>query len=184
LVAIRALNHLGTVPRVDVDSAIRARRTHKQYRPDPVPEEVVRELVELARWAPNHKLTNPWRFRLLGPQTRARIDDLVGEAEVLKLRRAPTLLLVTAATSDDPLLAAEDVQATAAAVQTLLLAATARGLASYWRTPACFREPAVRAAVGLGDDEAVVALVHLGNAASAPPRKERAAVEEVYRALP
>ncbi len=170
--------------RVNVDSAIRARRTHKQYGSDPVPEAVVRELVELARWAPNHKLTNPWRFRLLGPETRARIDALVPEQEVLKLRRAPTLLLVTAVPSDDPALAEEDVQATAAAVQTLLLAATARGLASYWRTPGCFREPAVRGAVGLAQDEVVVALVHLGPPASDPPPKGRAEVADVFESLP
>jgi nitroreductase len=169
---------------VDLETAIRTRRTHKQYGPEPVPDGVVRELVELARWAPNHKLTNPWRFRLLGPRTRARIDELVPEAEALKLRRAPTLVLVSAVRSEDPVLAEEDVQATAAAVQTLLLAATARGLASYWRTPSCFREPAVRALLGLAANEAVVALVHLGRAASDPPPKDRAPVEDVLSSLP
>src|SRR5581483_11126267 len=132
--------HVGTVRRVDVEAAIRTRRTHKQYGPRPLDEETVRGLVELARWAPNHKLTNPWRFRLLGPETRERVDALLPEQEVAKLRRAPTLLLVTTAPSDDPVLAREDVQATAAAVYALLLGATARGLASYWRTPACLDE--------------------------------------------
>src|SRR3954468_22753663 len=158
----RALNQVGTVRRVDVEAAIRARRTHKQYGADPVDDAVVRELVDLARWAPNHKLTNPWRFRLLGPETRARIDEVVPEAEVVKLRRAPTLVLVTATRSDDPLLAVEDVQATAAAVQNMLLGATARGIASYWRTPGCFREAPVRALLGLADNEEMVAVVHLG----------------------
>jgi nitroreductase len=169
---------------VDVEQAIRARRTHKQYGEEPVPEDVVRELVELARWAPNHKLTNPWRFRLLGPETRAALDALVGEQEVAKLRRAPTLVLVTAVRSDDPVLAEEDVQATAAAAYAMLLGSTARGLASYWRTPACFREPAVRAQLGLGENEILVALVHLGPPASDPPPKERAAVDDVFTALP
>src|SRR3954453_7244886 len=107
--AIGALNQVDTVRRVDTDSAIRGRRTHKQYGSEPVSEAVVRELVEIARWAPNHKLTNPWRFRLLGPETRARIDGLVPEAEVIKLRRAPTLILVTAVPSNDPVLGEEDV---------------------------------------------------------------------------
>lgn len=169
---------------MDVETAIRARRTHKQYGAGPVPEDVVRELVELARWAPNHKLTNPWRFRLLGPETRRAIDELVSEQEVAKLRRAPTLLLVTAVQSDDPVLAAEDVQAAAAASYALLLGATSRGLASYWRTPACFREPAVRDLLGLADNEVLVSLVHLGPPASDPPPKERAAVEDVFTALP
>jgi nitroreductase len=169
---------------VDVETAIRTRRTHKQYGAEPVDETVVRELVELARWAPNHKLTNPWRFRLLGLETRARIDELVPEQEVAKLRRAPTLVLVTAVRSDDPVLADEDIQATAAAAYALLLAATARGLASYWRTPACFREPRVRALLGLAENEVLVSLVHLGPPASDPPPKERSPVEDVFTVLP
>jgi nitroreductase len=169
---------------VDVDQAIRARRTHKQFGSEPVSEAVVRELVELARWAPNHKLTNPWRFRLLGRETRARIDELVPEAEVIKLRRAPTLVLVTALPSADPVLGEEDVLATAAATYAMLLAATGRGLASYWRTPSCFRQPAVRSVLELADGEVIVALVHLGPPATEPPAKERAPVEDVFTARP
>jgi len=172
------------VRRVDVETAIRRRRTHKQYGADPVSVAVVRELVELARWAPNHKLTNPWRFRLLGPETRARIDELVPEAEVIKLRRAPTLVLVTALPSDDPVLGEEDVLATAAATYAMLLAATDRGLGSYWRTPSCFREPGVRSALGLADGEVIIALVHLGSPVTDPPAKERAPVDDVFRVQP
>jgi nitroreductase len=169
---------------VDVEQAIRARRTHKQYGPRPVDEATVRELVDLARSAPNHKLTNPWRFRVLGPDTRRRIEELAGEKEAVKLRRAPTLVLATAVASDDAVLAGEDVLATACAVYAILLAATSRGLASYWRTPACFREPAVRDLLGLGAREQVVALVHLGPPVSDPPPKERAPVEEIFTVLP
>ena len=107
-------------------------------------------------------MTNPWRFRLLGPETRAQIDELVPEAEVMKLRRAPTLVLVTAVRSEDPVLAEEDVRATAAATYAMLLGATERGLASYWRTPSCFGEPSIRELLGLAENEVVVALVHLG----------------------
>jgi nitroreductase len=169
---------------VDVEQAIRARRTHKQYGPSPVDEQIVRELVDLARSAPNHKLTNPWRFRLLGPETRRRIEELAGEKEAIKLRRAPTLVLATALPSDDPVLAGEDVLATACAVYALLLGATSRGLASYWRTPAVLQEQAVRDVLGLDVREQVVALVHLGPPVSEPPAKERAPVDQVLSVLP
>ena len=169
---------------MDVEQAIRARRTHKQYGPKPVDDVTVRELVDLARSAPNHKVTNPWRFRVLGPETRRRIEELAGEKEAVKLRRAPTLLLVTAMPSDDPVLAGEDVLATACAVYAILLGATARGLASYWRTPACFRDPEIREVLGLAPGEHVVALVHLGPRVSEPPPKERAPVEEIFSVLP
>src|ERR1044072_3115552 len=98
----------------------------------------------MARRAPNHKLTNPWRFRLLGPETRRQIEELAGEKEAVKLRRAPTLVLATAVRADDPVLAQEDGLAGAGAVCAVLLAATSRWLPSYWRTPACLGEPKVR----------------------------------------
>jgi nitroreductase len=65
-----------------------------------------------------------------------------------------------------------------------LLGATERGLASYWRSPHCFREEPVRELLGLAANETLVALVHLGPPASTPPGKERAPVEDVFTALP
>jgi nitroreductase len=169
---------------VDVGDAIRARRTHKQYGSAPVDEATVRELVDLARHAPNHHLTQPWRFRLLGPATRARISELAGEKEAMKLRRAPTLVLATAALSGDPHTDEEDLHATAAAVYAVLLGATGRGLASYWRTPGCLAKPEIRETLGLAANERVVALIHLGPAVSEPPAKERAPLEDVFGVLP
>ena len=84
-------------------------------------------------------------------------------------------MLATAVLTGDPLTDAEDLHATACAVYAVLLGATERGLASYWRTPAAFAEPAVREALQLGADERVVALIHLGPKVSDPPEKERLA---------
>ena len=53
---------------MDVETAIRTRRTHKAFGPEPLPREELEELLELARWAPNHHLTAPWRFRVVGPE--------------------------------------------------------------------------------------------------------------------
>jgi len=169
---------------VDVETAIRSRRTHKQFGREPVAEATVRDLLDLARFAPNHKLTQPWRFRLLGPETRSRLNDAVGEKEAMKLGRAPTLVLATAALSGDPRTDAEDLHATACAVYAVLLGATARGLASYWRTPSALGEPAVHDLLGLAEDERVVALIHLGPKVSDPPEKERVPLDDVLRALP
>jgi nitroreductase len=169
---------------VDVADAIRGRRTHKQYGSEPVDERTLRELLDLARFAPNHHLTQPWRFRVLGPETQRRIGELAGEKEAVKLRRAPTLVLATAALSGDPHTDEEDLHATAAAVYAVLLGATAHGLASYWRTPGCFGDQGVRSLVGLGENERVVALIHLGPRVSEPPVKERPPLDEVLTVLP
>ncbi len=169
---------------MDAETAIRSRRTHKQFGPAPVEDAMLRNLLELARYAPNHKLTQPWRFRLLGPATRERLAHAVGEKEAAKLARAPTLVLATAALSGDPHTDEEDLHATACAVYAVLLGATSRGLASYWRTPTAFGEPAVHELLELDAGERVVGLIHLGGKVSEPPARERAPLDEILRLLP
>lgn len=161
---------------MDVEQAIRNRRTHKVYDPQPVPRATLLELLELARWAPNHQLTEPWRFRVIGSETLQRLAEAGKPNEIEKLRRAPTLIVASATQTGDAHQNREDVLATACAVYIVLLAASARGLASYWRTPALLETPQGRAAVGLGDDEEFVALIHLGTPATSPAAKERRAV--------
>ena len=126
---------------VELADAIRTRRTHKAYGPEPVQRETLDELFELARWAPNHHLTNPWRFRVLGPESLARLKEAAGEEAAAKLDRAPTLVVASAVESGDPVQDEEDYAAAAVAAYIVLLGAHARGLAGYWRTPAVLRTP-------------------------------------------
>jgi nitroreductase len=147
---------------MDVETAIRTRRTHKAFRPEPVPGEVLDELLDLARWAPNHNLTNPWRFRVIGPRTLERLKQAAGPAAAAKLDRAPTLVVCSCALSGDPVQNEEDLHAAACAAYIVLLAAHARGLAGYWRTPDILRTEKGRAAVGLPPEERFVSLIHLG----------------------
>jgi nitroreductase len=147
---------------MDVETAIRTRRTHKAFRPAPVPRETLDELFELARWAPNHHLTNPWRFRVIGPRALERLKRAAGPESAPKLDRAPTLVVCSCVLSGDPIQDAEDRNAAAVAAYIVLLAAHARGLATYWRTPDVLRTAQGRAAVGLTDDEEFVGLLHLG----------------------
>jgi nitroreductase len=173
----------GTVSAVDTETAIRTRRTHKAFKPEPISREVLDELFELARWAPNHNLTNPWRFRVVGPRALERLKEAAGPESAPKLNRAPTLVVCSCAQSGDDLQNEEDLHATACAVYVVLLAAHARGLAGYWRTPGVMRTQAGRAAVGLPDDERFVSLVHLGRAAQPKAPPERAAVADVVTYL-
>jgi nitroreductase len=169
---------------MDAETAIHTRRTHKAFGPEPVSRETIEELLELARWAPNHRLTQPWRFRVLGPETIARLAAAGQPSEAEKLSRAPTLIVATAKLTGDDYQNREDVQATACAVYIVLLAAHAHGLASYWRTPALFETELGRAAAGLEDDEEFVSLIHLGHPITTPPAKERKPLEEYVTFLP
>ncbi|HLX20963.1 MAG TPA: nitroreductase family protein [Gaiellaceae bacterium] len=154
-----------------------ARRTHKSFGPDPVPRETLLELLDLARLAPNHHLTQPWRFRVLGPDALARLREAGGPGEGAKLERAPTLVVVSAALSGDLIRDEEDVCATAAATMIVLLAATERGIATYWRTPSVLRDARGRDALGIPSGERVLGLLHFGAPGREPSPRERDAVD-------
>ncbi len=164
---------------MDVETAIRTRRTHKAFGPEPLPREEIDELLELASWAPNHNLTVPWRFRVVGPEALRRLKEVAGPEGAAKLDRAPTLIVVSGVLSGDPVSDEEDLHATAVAAYIVLLAAHARGFATYWRTPGLLRSAEGRAAVGLAEDERFVALLHLGHPRQDKPAPERPGADRV-----
>jgi nitroreductase len=160
------------------------RRTHKEFGPEPLDRETLLELFEVARLAPNHHLTQPWRFRVLGADALARLKACAGESETKKLDRAPTLVVASAALTGELIADEEDVCATAAAIMLVLLAATERGIATYWRTPGILRTARGREALGLPDGERVLGLLHFGAPAREPAARERAAVSQYVEFLP
>ena len=152
---------------MDLDSAIRERRTTKNFTDEPIEPAVVRELVELAQWAPNHNMTTPWRFRLVGPESTAALMAIAPADKKGKVVRAQTRVLVTAA-----------------AVQTLLLAATARGIDSFWQSPTIAAMAPSRFKLRLPTNEQLVAMVHLGHADGERATPPRPALDAVYSELP
>lgn len=158
---------------MDVETAIRTRRTHKAFASEPLSREQLDEMLELANWAPNHNLTVPWRFRVVGPRTLERLKAAAGPEGAAKLDRCPTLVVVSARLSGDAIQDEEDLHATAVASYIVLLAAHARGLAGYWRTPALLREESGRAAAEIPASERVIGLLHLGHARQERPVPER-----------
>jgi nitroreductase len=165
-----------------LDDLIRTRRTHKAFGPDPVPEDVLLELFELARWAPNHHVTDPWRFRVLGPQARAALKRIAEDAKPGsggKLDRAPTLIAVSAKQTGDDAQDREDVLATAVAAYIVLLGAHARGLAGYWRTVPVMESDAGRDALAIPADELPIGLLHLGDPRQEQRVPDRAPVQEI-----
>jgi nitroreductase len=168
---------------VKLDELAAARRTHKAFGPDPVPRETLLELLAVARFAPTHHLNQPWRFRVLGPETLAELKRVAGEKEVRKLDRAPTLVVASAALTGDLVMDEEDVCASAAAVMLVLLAAAERDIATYWRTPAVLRTRPGREAVGLPPGERFLGLLHFGRAAREPAPREREPAESYVEFL-
>lgn len=166
------------------------RRSSLRVDPErPVPRELVERLCRLATWAPNHKRTEPWRFVVFTGAGRARLGEafergqreagVTDPAKLAKARtkygRAPAVVAVLAAADPDPTVHDENRDAVAAAVQTLLLGATAAGLASLWSTGAAASDARVRELCGAAEGDRLVGLVYLGWPNDVAPVPERAA---------
>lgn len=167
----------------DLLAAIHGRRSVGRVSPEPLPREVVAELLDAAVTAPNHHLTGPWRFIVLTGDARRAVGVAHARAvdrgrpglpaqgrekEAARLERAPVVIACCVVSGEDPIEAREDRDAVAAAIQNLLLAAHARGLGAMWRTGAMVDEPEVRAELGLGERDAIVGFVYLGRLLETP----------------
>jgi nitroreductase len=168
---------------MELEDAIRGRRTHKAYRPERVDRATLEELFDLARWAPNHHLTNPWRFRVVGPLALEELKRAAGPEAAPKLDRAPTLVVCSAVQSGEEPADEEDLLASAVAAYIVLLGAHGRGLAGYWRTPGVLRTEEGCAAVGLGPGERFVGLLYLGHPIQEQRAPERAGLADTVRFL-
>jgi nitroreductase len=162
---------------MDVEKAIRTRRTHKAFTPEAIEPAVLDELFELA---------SLWRFHMLGESARERLMALAESEQAgaaVKLRRAPTLVAVAAEQSGEAAQDREDLLATAVAAYLVLLGAHARGYAGYWRTVPLLEDPRAREILGLSASEAPLGLLYLGHPIEEQRVPERAPLSEVVSYL-
>ena len=178
---------------MDVFEAIRTRRTISQVTPECPPRHVIEEIIEAATWAPNHHRVEPWRFFVLTGEARHAFGAVIADAlaeqrtrsdesthkaflEAQKARalRAPVIIAVAVEPpSSTTVLESENLQAVAAAIQNLLLAAHARGLGTIWRTGNAAYHPKVKAFFGLQPTDHLAGFIYLGYPAVQPPRASR-----------
>jgi nitroreductase len=189
-----------TVDHLDsIELVANRRRSNLRVEPDrAVAPELVERLVQLAATAPNHKKTFPWRFRVVTGDARTALgdalaQDLVASGEEnpakvakarVKYRRAPVVVVVAAAAGEHEVMTEENRDAVAAAIQTMLLGATAAGLASLWSTGAAARSPRVAALCDLDPSDTVVGLVYLGWPLSEPEQIDRPVPDLTWVAAP
>jgi nitroreductase len=183
--------------RSGVLQAIRARRSIGRVRPERPPKELIEQVLEAAVWAPNHRLTEPWRFFVLAGEAREALGELFAalqgtklpldapdrQAQIDKARakplRAPVVIAVAVEPAMGPkVVEIEEVLAGGAAVQNMLLAAHGLGLAAMWRTGDPAYDPAVKAFFGLPATAHIIGFVYVGYPAGAAPRMKRAPAAE------
>jgi len=181
---------------MNVSDAIAKRRSIKKFLDRPVTRDEIEALLDAAVLAPNHHLTQPWRFYVLGREARRRYGLALGERKARKLpdpeaanalrektaadyEAFPALIAVAMVVHENPETREEDYAAVMQAIANIMLAAVERGLGTHMRTGAVMEDPAARAAVGVPERERIVAIVSVGVPAEVPapkPRQEASAV--------
>lgn len=175
---------------MNILDAINARRSIKRFTDRPVTRDEIERLLDAACQAPNHRMTEPWRYYVLGPESRrsygaalgrrkAKRVDEVGAAEAVIEKVAethealPAMLAIAITLDDNPEIREEDYAAAYMGIQNLSLAAEAIGLGTHIKTGAIMEDPAARAAVGLPEGERIVATINVGEPESLPEAKAR-----------
>ncbi|MDA1158047.1 MAG: nitroreductase [Planctomycetota bacterium] len=184
-----------TIP--TIEEVIRGRRTVHNFAAELPPFEQIEKAVELARWAPNHRHTEPWRFHHLGPESISAVVDLnaklvaekkgaaAGEAKRERWSMIPGWLVVTSVLSpDDSELEKEDYAACCCAIQNLSLYLWSVGIGVKWTTGAVTRHPDFYRLLSVDPAERqTVGVLWYGYAANVAPQK-RQPVEEILTRLP
>lgn len=175
---------------------IRGRRTVGQFLKQPVARKLVLEAIDVARWAPNHHVTEPWHFYVLGKESIARAVELTRAISAEKkdakaadfkaeaARARPGWLVVTCRRSADELRQQEDYASCCCAIQNLMLYLSEAGVATKWSTGAITRDPRFFELLGVDPaEEAVTGLIFYGYPRITPAQKRRE-VAEITTELP
>ena len=184
-----------------VSDAIQHRRAITRFTDRQVTRDDIEAVLDAAVQAPNHRLTLPWRFYVLGPEARDAYGRALGDRKARKLpdpeaanrvrdtvaaehRALPAMIVVAVVEKEEAEAREEDYAAAMMAIQNLSLAALERGLGTHMKTGAVMADPAARAAAGQRDGERIVAIVNRGEAADVPPAKGRQPAAEHTTWLP
>ena len=164
---------------MELFQAIESRRTVKEFTSQKVPAELLDRVLGAGLWAQNHRLSQPWRFAVFGPQAHAQFAEYFPRALGI-----PAIVAVTCAKHADAEREREDYAAVACAIQNISLAAWAEGLGLQWSSGAASQNPRTREIIGFDAEEASLAgLLFMGFPAQVPPAKARQPLADVLRRL-
>ena len=179
----------------DFASVLRGRRSIDLFAADAVGVDKLLAAIEVARWAPNHRLTEPWRFYLLGSVTMRAAVDLAVELDIAakgeragpvrraRLEAIPGMFVLTSTRSDDALIDRENYAACCCAAQNLMLYLWGQGIGVKWTTGGITRHQQLYDLLGIDSSkESLVGLFWYGVPKVVPSQKRRP-VEEIVTQL-
>jgi len=154
---------------MNITEVITGRRTIKKFKQDSINMEKIITWFNVARFAPNHRMTEPWEIIIIGPETRAKLNHK------MDFGNAPVLFAVLSKKGKTEVEREENIAATACFVQNFMLLAWEDGLGTFWSSIAT--SPKNKELLSVGEDKDVVGVFAVGYPEEVPTVKERALIE-------
>lgn len=179
---------------MELFDVIFTRQSTGKVKPDPLPRPLIEKLLAAGAQAPNHYKVRPWRFVVLTGDSRERLGETMAASfkekfpsvpedapakERAKPLRAPVVIAVGVDKPAEPKVdEVENICATAAACQNILLAAQAEGLGAIWRTGDSARDPKIKQFLGFAPDQHLIGFIYIGYPEFSPIKPERPTFED------
>ncbi len=165
---------------LEISTVIRSRRSiyPDQYINKEIPKKIIEEILENANWAPTHRLTEPWRFKVFTGAAKERLSNYLGDwyltntpsQEYSKIKHRKTKnkplqsgCVIAICMARDPKESVpewEEIASVACAVQNMWLTCAAMGIGAYWSSPSSILEASEF--LKLGENERCLGLFYMG----------------------
>jgi len=174
---------------------IRGRRTIKLFLQTPIDRQVIIDGIEVARWAPNHHLTEPWHFYVLGEKAKKANVELIRQITAenhdaskakFKAKAAqdiPGWLVLTCKRSDDEVLQREDYASCCCAMQNLMLYLSEAGIGSKWATSTIAEDKRFYKLLGIDQEQELIVGVLRYGYSKITPTQSRKETSEIITEL-
>lgn len=193
-----SLSSPATFPTMPIADLLRRRRSIKKFTSRPITRAEIETLLDAAVLVPNHRLTEPWRFSVLGPDAREAYGRALGVRKARKIedpeaarvmrervasehRALPCMIAVAVVKNDNPETAEEDYAATMMGIENITLAAVELGLGTAIRTGGVMGDEAARTAARVAENERIVAIVNVGEPAEVPGGPKKTPASDLTR---
>lgn len=185
---------------MDITQVIKERRSIKRFQEKEVSLQLITELLDAAVWAPNHRLTEPWRFIIVHGDAKLKLAEtaraireanetdpekkkVMGEKVYEKIASNPMYVIVVMKEDENPKVKEEDFAATCCLIQNFSLVAWEKEIGMTWHSYGWLQDPLFREAYGIQSNERAIANLHLGYPEIVPNGQERKSAKQLITVL-
>jgi nitroreductase len=160
---------------LDIQNAIKNRRIIKKFKPDPIDLDILKSWLQVATFAPNHRMTEPWEVLFLGTEARAKINHKTN------FGNAPVAVAILSKHGSSEVEKNENMVAVSCFIQNFMLLAWSNGIGTSWSSLGVSQT--VRNTLNVSDDYSVIGIFGVGYPEEIPVVKKRTSIDNKIKHL-